>query len=252
MSLRRLTCGLFLAGIVAGLAVAQSAEQILAQTGLPPDLVAVLTVEGAGGKALFVIVHINERSLASNMKPALAEALRPFLGKNAVLVWAYSEAGATFDPTLLLFSQSETIVGLSSTNVVPLDGDLLAGALPPARPVAGVVVLGSVIDPAVPFAIAYGDLASVTLALSVGTATAQATASAQANAQATAQASAQASTQGIVQNPTPCPCPPSATSPCPCDPCQWMCRWWTACDACDPCAGRGLFILPLLLLLLGL
>lgn len=242
MSLRRAACGLLLAGIVAGLAVAQSAEQILAQTGLPPDLVAVLTVEGAGGRALFVIVHINERSLASNMKPALAEALRPFLGKNAVLVWAYSEAGATFDPTLLRFSQGETVVGLTTTNVVSLDGDLLAGALPPARPVAGVVVLGSVMDPAAPFTIAYGDLASVTLALSRGAATAQ----------ATAQASAQASTQGIVQNPTPCPCPPSVTSPCPCDPCQWLCRWWTACDACDPCAGRGLFILPLLLLLLGL
>lgn len=241
-------------GLVAGLAVAQSAEQILAQTGLPPDLVAVLTVEGAGGRALFVIVHINERSLASNMKPALAEALRPFLGKNAALVWAYSEAGATFDPTLVRFSQGETVVGLTSANVVPLDGDLLAGTLPPARPVAGVVVLGSLIDPAAPFTIAYGDLASVTLALSQGTATAQATASAQASAQATAQAqaSAQASAQGIAQSPTPCPCPPTAMSPCPCDPCQWLCRWWTACDACDPCAGRGLFILPLLLLLLGL
>lgn len=248
LTFRRGLCGLLLAGVVVAAAAAQSVEQVLAQTGLDPDLVAALTVEDAGGKVLLVFVFVNERTIASHIRPELAAALAPYVGKNAVLVWAYSEAGATFDPGAIHIAQGEAAVGLTPENVVPIDGDLLAGVLPPATPVAAVVLLGEGIDPGKPFQISYRDLASATLAV-------RAEAAAQAQAQASAEASAQASAQAGTATATPCP---TCEGPSACDPCAWLCGWWTSCNpcpsdtACDPCSGPG-FILPfLLLLLLGL
>jgi len=250
-------------------AVAQSMEQILAQTGLDPDLVSMLTVEQGGQKFLLVFVYINERTLQSNVRPEIAQAIAPYVGQNAVMIWAYSEAGASFDPGAIWFAQGEVLVHLTPEAVVPVSGDFLSGAIPAMTPVAAIVVLGDAIDPSHPFELHYGELAMATLAVNMAVAqasvqaeaTAQAEASAEAQAQAQAQAQAEVQAQGVVVEEEPCgPC--AEAQPCGCDPCAWLTGWWTnccpeasadcGCDPCDPCATGGFIVPFLLLLLLGL
>ncbi len=259
-------------GLVAALALtlavgtcAQSLEQILAQTGLDADLVSMLTVEQGGQKFLLVFVYIDERTLQSNVRPEIAQAIAPYVGQNAVMIWAYSEAGASFDPGAIWFAQGEALVTLAPELVVPIEGDFLSGVIPGMTPVAAVVVLGEAIDPAQPFEIHYGDLAMASMAVNVTVAQAEATAQAQAQAEATAQAQASAEAevqaQGVVVE-EPCgPCAEAEAEPCGCDPCAWLTAWWSNCcpevacgdcDPCDPCATGGFIVPFLLLLLLGL
>jgi len=239
-------------------AAGQSMEQILAQTGLDPDLVAMLTLEQGGQRLLLFFVYINERTLQSNVRPEIAEIIAPYVGQNAVMIWAYSEEGANFDPGSIWFSQGAVEVGLSPESVVPVSGDFLSGVVPPMTPVVAILVLGEAIDPAQPFAIHYGELAMATLAVQTSFAQAEvqveasAEAVAQAEASAEAQAQAEVQVQGLVAEEQPCQsCGEAAEVPCGCDPCAWLCGWWS-CDcaqaACDPCSGG--FIIPLLLLIL--
>jgi hypothetical protein len=250
-------------GLVAALVLAlavgacpQSLEQILAQTGLDADLVSMLTVEQGGQKFLLVIVYIDERTLQSNVRPEIAQAIAPYLGQNAVMIWAYSEAGASFDPVAIWFAQGGALVTLAPELVVPIEGDFLSGVIPGMTPVAAVVVLGEAIDPAQPFEIHYGDLAMASMAVDMALAQAEATAQAQATPEASA---AQVQAQGVVVEGEPCgPCAEAEAEPRGCDPCGWLTAWWTnccpevACADCDPCATGGFIVPFLLLLLLGL
>ena len=256
--------GLFLGAVAFG----QSLEQILAQTGLEPDLVAMLTVEQGGQKFLLVFVYIDERTLTSNVRPEIAQAIAPYVGQNAVMIWGYSEAGAGFDPGTIWFAQGNAIVTLSPDSVIPIEGDFLSGTIPAMTPVAAIVVLGKAIDPAQPFEIHYDNVAMASMAVNVTLAQASAEAQAQtstevqaqaeASAQATAQAQASVQTQGVEAEPCG-PCAEAEAQPCPCDPCAWLSQWWggccpqasEGCDPCDPCSG-GLIVPFLLLLLLGL
>lgn len=246
--------------VVAGLAGGQTLEQILAQTGLDSDLVAMLTVEQGQNKFLLVFVYIDERTLGSNVRPEVAQAIAPYVGQNALLIWGYSEGGAVFDPGSIWFAQGETTITLSPEVLVPIEGDLASGTIPAMAPVAAVVVLGEGIDPAQPFEIHYGDVAmasmAVNVALAASEAQSQASVEVQAQAEATAQATAQAQATVQAQGLGPEPCGPcTQAEPCPCDPCAWLSQWWCCpqegCDPCDPCRG-GLIVPFLLLLLLGL
>ena len=251
-------------GLLLGVvAFGQSLEQVLAQTGLEPDLVAMLTVEQGGQKFLLVFVYIDERTLSSNVRPEIAQAIAPYVGQNAVMIWGYSEAGAGFDPGAIWFAQGDAMVTLSPDSVVSIEGDFLSGNIPAMTPVAAIVVLGEAIDPAQPFEIHYDDVAMASMAVNVTLAQASAEAQAQtstevqaqaeASAQATAQAQAEASVQTQGLGAEPC----AQAQPCPCDPCAWLSQWWSgccpegSCDPCDPCSG-GLIVPLLLLLLLGL
>ncbi len=258
--------------LLGAVAFGQSLEQILAQTGLEPDLVAMLTVEQGGQKFLLVFVYIDERTLTSNVRPEIAQAIAPYVGQNAVMIWGYSEAGAGFDPGAIWFAQGDAMVTLSPDSVVPIEGDFLSGTIPAMTPVAAIVVLGKAIDPAQPFEIHYDNVAMASMAVNVTLAQASAKAQSQtstevqAQAEATAQATAQAQAEASVQTQgleaEPCgPCAEAEAQPCGCDPCAWLSSWWTSCcpeasagcgcDPCDPCSG-GLIVPFLLLLLLGL
>jgi hypothetical protein len=237
-------------------AAGQTLDQVLAQTGLDRDLVTMLTVEQGGQKFLLVFVYINERTLSSKVKPEIAEKLAAYVGKNAVLVWAYSESGAALDPSAIWFSQGQTRVVLTAAEIVPLEGDLLSGSVPAATPVVAIVVLGEAIDPAQPFEIHYGDMAMATLAVQMGTQTAQAQASAtvQGQGEATAQAEATSQAQATVESTASsgCPCG-QAAAPCGCDPCAWLSGWWSGCcgqEASSDCGCCCPGFLPFLLLLL--
>ncbi|MGC9530234.1 MAG: hypothetical protein ACP5G2_06500 [Candidatus Bipolaricaulaceae bacterium] len=251
---------LCLGGLVSG----QTMEQVLDQTGLDADLVAMLTVDGPGGKVLFVCVYIDERALSSRIRPGVAELIAPYVGENALLIWAYSEGGATFNPGELAISQGDVQLGLSSDNVVLVEGNLLSGRLEPMTPAAAVVLLGDAIDPGAGFHVQYGSTAMATLTVDVTEAVAQAEAqaSAQAEANAEAQVEAEAEVQALQPEPTPgepCESCGEVVDPC-CNPCNWLAGWWTSCCEAEPCAGacdcdpcdpcQGGFIAPLLLLLL--
>jgi len=271
--MRRYFRALVVLGLLLGaVAFGQSLEQILAQTGLEPDLVTMLTVEQGGQKFLLVFVYIDERTLSSNVRPEIAQAIAPYVGQNALMIWAYSEAGANFDPEAIWFAQGRTWIALPQAVVIPVEGEFLSGTIPALAPVAAIVVLGEAIDPAQPFEIHYGDvaMASMTVAYATTQSQAEATAEVQAAAQAKAQAQAEASAQGEASVEVQAevqaqglevetePCGPCAEAqPCGCDPCAWLSSWWTSCcpeggcDPCDPCSG-GLIVPFLLLLLLGL
>lgn len=267
--MRRYFRALVVLGLLVGaVAFGQSLEQILAQTGLEPDLVTMLTVEQDGQKFLLVFVYIDERTLSSNVRPKIAQAIVPYVGQNALLIWAYSEAGASFDPGAIWFAQGETWIALSQDVVIPVEGEFLSGAIPAMAPVAAIVVLGEAIDPAQPFETHYGELAMASMQVSTKQAMAQAEASAQGEASVEVQAQAEVSAQAEVQaqglevEAEPCgPCAEAEAGPCGCDPCAWLSQWWRGCcpqasadcgcDPCDPCSG-GLIVPFLLLLLLGL
>ena len=251
-----LAAALVLAFVAGG--AAQSLEQILAQTGLDADLVSMLTVEQGEQRFLLVFVYINERALQSNVRPEIAQAIAPYVGQNAVMIWAYSEAGASFDPGAIWFAQAGAVVTLAPERVVPIEGDFLSGVIPAMAPVAAVVVLGEAIDPAQPFEIHYGDLVMASMAVNMS----QAEATAEASAEAQAVAQAEATAQGVVVEEGPCgSCAEAEAQPCGCDLCSWLRAWWSNCcpevacadcDPCDPCATGGFIVPFLLLLLLGL
>lgn len=126
------------------------------RTGLPREVVAVIPVE-VPQRVLFIFVYIDERALNSNIRPERKEVLSPFLGENAVLVWAYSEQWARYDPLSLRFSQGEAEFRPSREDFLPIDGDFLSGWLQPGRPAAAVIVLGSDFTSTQPIEVHYGE-----------------------------------------------------------------------------------------------
>lgn len=155
--------GLF--AVCATVGSGQTQDAFLAQTGLDEDLVALLPVEGRFGRVLFVFVYLSPRIFESRIRADLAESLRPYVGTNALFVWAYSMAPAVFEPQALTFVQGENVVSLSPERVVPIEGDFLRGRILPGRPLAAVVRLGEAFDPTKAIVIAYGEVASTTLAV---------------------------------------------------------------------------------------
>lgn len=152
-----------LSAIGATVGPGQTQDAFLAQTGLDEDLVAVLPVEGRFGRVLFVFVYLSPRIFESRIRADLAESLRPYVGTNALFVWAYSMGPASFDPQALTFTQGEKVISLSPERVVPLEGDFLRGRVLPGLPLAAVIRLGEEFDPTQGLVIAYGEAVSATL-----------------------------------------------------------------------------------------
>lgn len=174
-------CGV-LAALLFGLALwaqgvgGQTEEQWydkLRETGLPREVVAVLPVEvpaegtGFPQRVLFVIVYIDERTLESRSR--WRDVLADYVGKNAVLIWAYSQIPLVprvrFDPLALWFSQNEHEFHPETEDFVELDGHFLAGEIYSGRPVAGIVLLGEGFTPTAPLTVHYGDLAEAIIPL---------------------------------------------------------------------------------------
>ncbi len=242
LNMRRVVCALSVGfALLVGCSVAfgQTVDEVIAQTGLDRDLVAVLTVDAPSGKFLMVAVYVNERTVATRMQAGLAATLPEFVGRNAVLVWAYTESGAAIEPGSLLFAQDGSTVTMGEDNVFPVTGDLREGVLPPRQVVASIIVLGDAIDPTAPFTITYGEWAA-TLAVEPAP-----------DVVVAAGQESPAQPEGLGLTPEPVPGPP-ASDAC-CDPCAFLCGWWRqpcqTCAPCDPCEvlRGGLMFLLLLL-----
>ncbi|MGY4707549.1 hypothetical protein ACVNPS_07385 [Candidatus Bipolaricaulota sp. J31] len=145
----------------------------LKETGLPREIVAVLPVEippdgpGFPQKVLFVFVYIDERALESRTR--WRDVLADYVGKGAVLVWAYSQIPlvpfVTFDPLALWFSQGEKGFHPSPENFVPLDGDFLSGEVYSGKPVAAIVLLPQGFSASEDIGVHYGELAEAVIPL---------------------------------------------------------------------------------------
>lgn len=240
-------------------ALERQVMQDLERTGLDEDLVSVVVTDGPEGTALLVFVYVNERTAATRMRADLEAVLPAYVGKNAVLIWAYSESGARWNLDNVRFTQGNSVVRPTAENVVPVTEGFPPARLPADRPAAGLVVLGDAIDPHQPFVIAYGALGEATMAVEPTdppvTVAAREEPSEPEEVPGTAlggvaeygEPSASAAPSGLVAEPAP-------DDGVACDPCEVLCGWWRPCwDPCgDPC-GDPRAILPLfLLLLLGL
>ena len=145
----------------------------LKETGLPREVVAVLPVEippegpGFPQKVLFVLVYIDERALESRTR--WRDVLSDYVGKNAVLVWAYSQIPLVprvyFDPLAIWFSQEGIEFRPRPEAFVELDGAFLQGEVYSGRWVAAIVLLGEGLDPKEPLTVHYGDLAEAVIPL---------------------------------------------------------------------------------------
>ncbi len=155
---------------------AQTVEQWyekLRDTGLPREVVAVLPVEipgtgvGAAQRVLFVFVYIDERALETRTR--WRDVLIDYVGKNAVLVWAYSQIPLVpmvrFDPQAIWFSQGEWTFRPEADDFANVDGDFLAGEVYFGKPVAAIVLLGEGFTPTESLTVHYGDVAEAVIPL---------------------------------------------------------------------------------------
>ncbi len=222
-------------------------EDVSAQTGLDPDLIGILPVEGPGGRVLFVVIYVAERTITPGMRPQDAAHVEEYVGRNAVLVWAYSEGGATFDPGKIRFAQKGAAVHLTSESVVPITGSLLDGRVRAGVRVASFVLLGEDIDPGQPFAVAYGDAAYTEMHVRLAVA---ADVGQQQERTGDDDDEAAVATSGLfADESSSSPSAGEARRDCP--SCPPLVGCLTACvDPCDPCSGiQSIFPLFLLLLL---
>ncbi|MFC2107897.1 hypothetical protein ACFLS5_00365 [Candidatus Bipolaricaulota bacterium] len=144
---------------------AASRDQFAQETGLDPDLVNLVKLDVNGTELTIVFVFINERTFQSKISAELSEHLRPYVGQNAIYVNPSVEAivnSFTFDPQLVSVQQS------GGTSLPPWEAwdEITPGFLTgrfevnPSGPSQGsgsegVVILGDLIDPQLPFDVLY-------------------------------------------------------------------------------------------------
>lgn len=158
-------CALLLLWLVSFLLCADSRDQFAQETGLDPDLVSLVKVNVNGTELTIVFVFINERTFQSMISAELSGHLRPYVGQNAIYVNPSVDAivgSFAFDPQLISIQQ------LGVTSFPPWEAwdEITPGFLSgrfgvnPSGPSQGsgsegVVILGDLIDPDVPFNVLY-------------------------------------------------------------------------------------------------
>lgn len=170
---------LLLASWFTCVAAGQTEEQWydkLRETGLPREVVAVLPVEipaegpGFSQRVLFVFIYIDERAVESRTR--WRDVLEQYVGKKAVLVWAYSQIPlvplVSFDPLSIWFSQGAREFHPAPGDFVPVDGDFLEGKTYSGKPLAAIVLLHEGFQPYEPLTVHYGDLAEAVIPLVSG------------------------------------------------------------------------------------
>ncbi|MFO8034562.1 MAG: hypothetical protein R6U88_05310 [Candidatus Bipolaricaulota bacterium] len=150
---------LLLVGAPDGLGASALEDRFTDRTGLDPDLVSVLHVAEPGQELVLALVYVSERTLEAQLSEHVAAILPEYVGKNAVVVSAYSQYEVPWDPGRLSFAQDDSVVWATGDRVVPVTEGFEASQLRPDRTVAGVVLLGDDIDPTRTFTISYGDTA---------------------------------------------------------------------------------------------
>jgi len=144
---------------------ADSRDQFAQETGLDPDLVSLIKVDVDGTEMTIVFVFINERTFRSKISAELSAHLQPYVGQNAIYVNPSVDAivgSFAFDSQLVSIQQS----GVTSLPPWEAWDEITPGFLTgrfevnPSGPSQGsgsegVVILGDLIDPLLPFDILY-------------------------------------------------------------------------------------------------
>jgi len=126
--------------------------------GLDPTLVRTIHLPYGGEDLRLLFVRLEEAVRDSALGDALLETLEPFIGSEAVMVWAFTATGATFSPWHLYVNQGTNWpVGLFSNPFVELtEGFSRSVILDVGQLVAGLFRLPDKVDPNRPFDIFYG------------------------------------------------------------------------------------------------
>jgi hypothetical protein len=137
------------------------------ETGLDTDLIGVIQVDVGGTEMTIAFVFVNERALDSRVSPALRQALEPYVGRNALYVNpSVRNVVSRFDFTPQAVAvqgeghERTTTPASAWTELTPgfLDGAFLVNPAGTEQGSGseGVLVLGDLIDPVLPFDVFYG------------------------------------------------------------------------------------------------
>jgi len=129
-------------------------QQISQKTGLDPNQLAVLFINGDTGQFILAFALINEKMMQSSLKPEIKQAVAPFVGQKALLTLVAPSQVSTFDPFQISFQQNGQKLGVNS--ITPVTNDFAPGTLQPQTVSAGVLSLNASLDVAKNFKIFYG------------------------------------------------------------------------------------------------
>ncbi len=161
---------------LSGVVLADARDDVSTTTGLDRDLIGVIQTDVGGTEMTIVFVFINDRTFDSHVSPVLREALRPYVGQNALYVNPTVESVVphfSFDPyAVAVQGEGHGRAAAPATGWVELTPGFLTGAFQ-VNPAGakqgsgseGILVLGDLVDSAKPFTVSY-DATSTTFALS--------------------------------------------------------------------------------------
>jgi hypothetical protein len=151
----------------ASAALGDPRDDFARETGLDTDVIGVVQVDVGGIEMTIAFVFVNERALDSRISPALRQTLEPYVGRNALYVNptvrdVVSRFG--FDPQAIAVQGEghERAMATASAwiELTPgfLDGAFLVNPAGSEQGSGseGVLVLGDLIDPMLPFDVFYG------------------------------------------------------------------------------------------------
>lgn len=104
-------------------------NRICSETNLDPDLVGVILYDKAGTRLMLTFIYINERTLESNLKQSIKDAIRPYQNQEAVLVLATARGKSQFDPHSISFSQHGFEYEVEPGEIVKITSDFKTGIL---------------------------------------------------------------------------------------------------------------------------
>jgi len=162
---RAVGCALLLLWAVSFFLSADPRDQFAQETGLDPDLVNLIKVDVDGTELTITFVVINERTFQSKISLELSMLLQPYVGLNAIYVNPSIDTvvgSFAFDPQFISVQQSGVTSFLPWEVWDEITPGFLSGRFEvnPSGPSQGsgsegVVILGDLIDPQLPFDVLY-------------------------------------------------------------------------------------------------
>lgn len=136
-------------------------QQIAQKTGLDPNLLATLFVTDGDNQFILAFVYVNEKTMQSQLKPELKQAIEPYVNKRAMLTLVAPAKTSFFDPLRINFSQDAARFTLSPQSIVKITPDFGAGTFNSGTVSAGILLLNDGLDLNKPFRIFYGPQSTV-------------------------------------------------------------------------------------------
>lgn len=136
-------------------------QQIVQKTGLDPKLLATLFVTEGENQFILAFVYVNEKTMESQLKPELKQAIAPYVNKRALLTLLAPAKTSSFDPLRIQFAQNIARFLLSEQTIVKITPDFQPGKFESGAVSAGILLLNDGLDLSKPFRIHYGQQATV-------------------------------------------------------------------------------------------